>query len=70
MTQSKCPACGCEQFYVKDPDDEYDIYEFECRKGQVCFNGGAGSDECPAISDDTEVFCNTCAWHDQFHKIR
>lgn len=21
MTQSKCPACGCEQFYVKDPDE-------------------------------------------------
>jgi predicted nucleic acid-binding Zn ribbon protein len=31
MTQSKCPVCNCEKFHVKNPDDEYDVYEFECR---------------------------------------
>lgn len=70
MTQSKCPACGCEQFYVKDPDDEYNTFEFECQDGQVCFSGNLDSDACPEVSDDTEVFCNACAWHDQFFKIK
>ena len=29
MAQSKCPVCNCGKFYVKNPDDEYDIYEFD-----------------------------------------
>ena len=70
MTQSKCPACGCEQFYVKDPDDAYDTFEFECRDGQACFAGDLDSDACPAVSDDTEVYCNACAWHDRFFTIK
>ena len=37
MTQSKCPVCGCKKFYVKNPDDEYDIYEFKCKEGEICF---------------------------------
>lgn len=70
MAYSKCPACGCEQFYVKDPDDEYEIYEFECRDGQVCFGKGGSADDCPEVIDDMEVFCNACAWHDKFHKLK
>lgn len=70
MTTSKCPSCGCEQFYVKDPEDEYETLGFECRDGQVCFAGDLDGDQCPEVSDNTEVFCNACAWHDQFLKIR
>lgn len=70
MAQSRCPFCGCEQFYVKDPDDEYEIFEFECRDGQVCFDKGVSADDCPEVSDDMEVFCNACAWHDKFHKLK
>ncbi len=33
MTQSKCPVCGCKKFHVKNPDDDYDVYEFECQDG-------------------------------------
>ncbi len=70
MAQSKCPVCGCVQFYVKDPDDEFEVYEFECRKGQVCFDPGAETSGCPDINDQTEVFCNACVWHDRFEKIK
>ena len=66
MVQSKCPACGCMQFYVKNPEDEYDIYEFECRDGEVCFEEGLDADDCPEVTDGTETFCNACAWHDKF----
>ncbi len=48
MAQSKCPDCGCMQLYVKNPIDEYDIYEFECRDGKVCFEDNLDADECPA----------------------
>ena len=27
-------------------------------------------DECPQVSDTTETFCNACAWHDKFNKIK
>ncbi|MBR9979974.1 MAG: hypothetical protein KFF50_03000 [Desulfatitalea sp.] len=70
MAESKCPQCGCRRFYVKNPDDAYDIYEFECRNGEVCFDEGVDGDSCPEISDGTETFCNKCAWHDQFSKIK
>jgi hypothetical protein len=70
MTQSKCPVCGCEQFYLKDPDDEFEVYEFECRDGEVCFAPGPGSAQCPEIDESTEIFCNACAWHDMLEKIK
>ena len=31
----KCPLCGCVSFYVKDPDDAYETYEFDWRDGRV-----------------------------------
>ena len=31
----KCPQCGCEKFYVKDPDDEYETYEFAWRMAML-----------------------------------
>jgi hypothetical protein len=70
MTQSKCPVCACKTFYVKNPDDEYDIYEFEYDEGEVCFKDDLDDDECPAIQDSTETYCNACAWHDKFNKIK
>ena len=33
----KCPVCGCEKFFVKDPDDEYESYEIELKEGQIAF---------------------------------
>ena len=61
MAESKCPFCGCKTFYVKDPDDEYETYEFDLKEGEAVFKEGEeGSLEC---TEDTEAFCNDCAWH-------
>ena len=62
----KCPTCGCEAFYVKDADDEYDIYEFTCSGGQIEFSDTIDTEDTPQIQDETETFCNRCAWHGQF----
>lgn len=70
MAQSKCPTCGCKQFYIKNPVDGYDIYEFECRDGEVCFDEELDADECPEVTDGTETFCSACAWHDKFDKLK
>lgn len=70
MTQSKCPVCGCLKFYVKDPDDEFETYEFECRDGEVCFEEISEDEACPEIDNDTETYCNKCAWHDKFNKLK
>ncbi len=70
MTQSKCPVCHCKTFHVKNPADEYDYYEFECRDGEVCFEEDLDEDECPMVKDDTETYCNACAWHDRFDTIK
>jgi hypothetical protein len=70
MTQSKCPVCACKKFYVKNPDDEYDIHEFEYKDGEICFEEDLDEDECPVIEDGTETYCNACAWHDTFAKIK
>ena len=69
MSQSKCPVCGCKQFHVKDPEDSYDIYEFECQDGVIRFEGTLEADDCPKINEETETYCNACAWHDRFEKI-
>jgi hypothetical protein len=32
MKDIECPDCGSRKFYVKDPEDGFEVYEFECRK--------------------------------------
>lgn len=70
MPYAKCPICGSKSFYVKNPDDEYDIYEFECRDGEICFEDTLTNGECPEVRDSTETYCNTCAWHDKFKELK
>jgi hypothetical protein len=70
MAVSKCPACGCKRFYIKNPDDPYDIHAFECRDGKACFEENPEGNDCPELDDAIETYCDACAWHDKFHKIR
>ncbi len=70
MTDKKCPVCGCKHFYVKHPDDEYDIYEFECKGEGVVFNSDVDASDTPEVNENTETFCNDCAWHDRFDKLK
>lgn len=57
----RCPDCGCEEFYCKDPDDPYEVFEFGFEKGRVVSMDPDG--EVPEIGPDTEIHCNMCAWH-------
>ena len=59
----KCPYCGCKNFYVKSPDDEYGVYEFTCNDGDICFDADIDEGDVPKIDDSTEAYCNKCAWH-------
>lgn len=59
----KCPVCGSIKFYIKDPDDEYETYEFEYKDGEICPCADTGESEFPEMSEATETFCNKCAWH-------
>ena len=33
----ECPYCSSRNFYLKNPDDEYETYEFDFREGKVVF---------------------------------
>ena len=56
-----CPICKSDQFYVKDPDDEYDIVEFEIKDGHVTITDAETDDT--DIDSGREIFCQRCAWH-------
>ena len=66
----KCPYCGCKEFYFKDPDDEYEVYEFSYNKGDISFKDGIDKDDVPQINDSTETYCNKCAWHGKKESLR
>ena len=64
----KCPYCGSLHFYLKDPEDEYDIHEFVIREERVCFE--PDDDEAsPEIRSESEIFCNQCSWHGKLTEI-
>ena len=71
MDEPKCPVCGCKTFYIKNPEDDFDLYVFTCLDGDVCFDEEINeSNSPPPLEDETETYCNDCAWHDQFQKIK
>jgi phage FluMu protein Com len=39
----KCPVCGSLNFFVKDPDDEYETFEFELKDAVIVYNSEAGN---------------------------
>jgi hypothetical protein len=65
----KCPLCGCKTFYLKDPDDEYETYEFELSDGEVAFGPDIDTSSCPEMCDDTETYCDKCSWHGAFNEL-
>lgn len=69
MADAKCPICGCGRFYVKDPEDEFECREFECRGGEICFDPALSGAAAPEIQAQTETFCHKCAWHGAFERL-
>ena len=70
MADSKCPLCGSQSFFVKDPADPYEIYEFDLEEGEIVFSSGGDESELPKIEGETEAYCNRCAWHDRLKTLR
>ena len=70
MPETKCPTCGCRVFYIKDPDDEYETYEFDCSSGEIEFAAGDSGTDHPEVEEDTEIYCNRCAWHGDLKECR
>lgn len=67
MAERKCPFCGCQDFFLKDPDDAYETYEFKTEGDEVTFQEDEA--EHPELTDDSETFCSGCAWHGKFQEL-
>ena len=65
----KCPVCGSLDFFVKDPDDQYETFDFELKGESVVFKPEAAESN-PEVKPDTEVFCERCSWHDKFQQLK
>ena len=65
----KCPTCGCEKFYLKDPDDEYEIYTFTVQDGSVSFDPDQEDSSRPEVTQKSEAFCDRCAWHGKLKSL-
>jgi hypothetical protein len=65
----KCPVCRSQKFYVKDPEDDYETHRFRIQDGAVLFDPDADASNAPAVSSDTETFCNQCAWHGKLNAL-
>ena len=62
----KCPVCGCEYFYVKNPDNPHKYYQFTCKDGETRFSA---EDEVPEITDETQTHCVQCVWQGEYGKL-
>ena len=52
----KCPLCGCLDFFVKDPDDEFETHEFSVAGGEVSFSADAEDGPVPEVQETTGDF--------------
>jgi hypothetical protein len=66
----ECPLCGCQEFYLKDPADEFETYEFSVTSGDVRFSADAEGVPVPEVREGTETFCNNCSWHGPFQELK
>jgi hypothetical protein len=62
--------CGSQRFYVKDPEDQFEIYEFDLNKGQIDFDPELNESDLPDVVEDTETYCDKCAWHGQLKTLK
>jgi len=63
MAELKCPLCGSNRFYAKDPTDPYEVYEFDLSEGRMIFSSEVDESGLPEVDQETETYCNRCAWH-------
>jgi hypothetical protein len=70
MSESQCPICGSVEFYVKDPEDEFQTYDLKLCNGKITFSGNDSDSELPEIGDDTTLNCNCCTWNGELKKLK
>ena len=70
MADSKCPLCGSQSFFFKDPVDPFEIYEFDLEGGKIKFSSEIEESELPTVEGETETYCNRCAWHDKLKTLK
>ncbi len=64
----KCPACGSQSFYVKSPDNKYEMYEFDFVDEEIVFR--ESESDPPKIDGEIEIYCNDCAWHGKLGELK
>ena len=64
----KCPQCGCQEFYAKDPRDPFETYRFMC-PGEDIIPDPDNLDQIE-ITLQTEAFCDRCSWHGQLEGLK
>ena len=52
----KCPVCGSLNFFVKDPDDEYETHGFQLKGKDVFFDPETAELRNPDLKANTEIF--------------
>ena len=70
MSPMKCPDCGARRFYVKDPEDQYNIFEFDLIDGRIVSSNKENESTFLEVVEETETFCDRCAWHDKFEILK
>ena len=70
MAEKKCPSCSSQSFYVKDPQDEYEFYEFDVKGGEPVLSPETPETNWPNIGEDSETYCSRCAWHGKFKTLK
>ncbi|MCP4339764.1 MAG: hypothetical protein GY799_12950 [Desulfobulbaceae bacterium] len=70
MAEMKCPDCGCQSFYVKDPEDQYELFEFELKEGKIIRSEQETDSNPLEVGEETETYCDKCAWHDKFKTLK
>jgi hypothetical protein len=62
-----CPQCKSDKFYIKDPEDDYETYEFETGSNGFQFSD---PENAPDLTDAQKVFCSCCAWHGRLADLK
>lgn len=70
MSSKKCPDCGARRFYVKDPEDQYNTFEFDLTEEGVIHFDEENDTNPIEVSEATETYCDRCAWHDKFGTLK
>lgn len=66
----KCPVCGSKDFYVKNPDDAFEVHAFALEEGKVIFQDEGEAEDAPDVGEATETYCDSCSWHGKLGSLK